>query len=116
MNITINTQGFEQTEAIQTHVERQLGMNLASFSNQIVTVRVYLSDINGPRGGVDKKAVITVSMNTRHLLTVERVRRDLYASVTVAARHMRRGIKRTLNKHRRMEKLSLRDLELHAQE
>lgn len=110
MKTEVCAHGFDMTPAIETHVRRQLAINLANFVSHIVSVEVFLSDINGPKGGPDKKALICVRLGSRLTVKVERTRRDLYLAVTGAARQAKRAVKRTLNRHRRMERLALRQL------
>ncbi len=110
MKTEIRCQGFELTDAIRAHVENQLQMNMANFGSRIISVSVSLSDINGPRGGADKKVAIIVHLVSRLTVKVERVRSDLYVAATQASRQARRTVRRTLNRHQRMEKQSLRDL------
>ena len=69
MRIYIQTQGFELTPAIQAHVEKQLKRNLASMEDQVMAVNVFLGDINGPRGGEDKKALVSVQLASRLAIT-----------------------------------------------
>jgi len=110
MNINLQTQGFDMTDAISAHVYRQINFNLANFESHVVSVDVFLSDINGPKGGPDKKALVCVRLNSRSTVAVERVRTDLYAAITLVSRQAKRTVRRALNKHRRMEKLALREL------
>jgi len=110
MNIQLHTQGFELTDAINAHVRRQINFNLVNFEGHIVSVDVFLSDINGPKGGPDKKALVCVHLDSRSTVTVERTRADLYAAITLVSRQAKRTVTRALNKHRRMEKGALREL------
>ena len=110
MNIQTQTQGFDRTDAINEHVERQVKTNLANFESHIVSVDVFLCDINGPKGGPDKKALVCVRLDSRNTVTIERTREDLYASITLVFRQAKRAVRRALNKNRRMEKQALREL------
>jgi ribosomal subunit interface protein len=110
MRIFLQTQGFEITPAIDAHVRRQLARNLAGSEDNIIAVDVFLGDINGPRGGMDKKALVCVKMASRLSVRFEAVHSDLYQSITVAARKAKRSVKRTLRRHKRIEKAELRDL------
>jgi putative sigma-54 modulation protein len=110
MNIHVHTQGFELTPAIDAHVRKQLQQGLNSSRDHIVAVDVFLGDINGPKGGVDKKALVCVRMGSRLAARYEAVDADLYAAVNVAARRVKHTVKRTLRRHRRMEKAALREL------
>jgi len=110
MNIQLQTQGFDLTDAISSHVQKQMNFNLVNFESHIVSVDVFLSDINGPKGGPDKKALVCVRLDSRSTVTIERTREDLYAAITLVSRQAKRTVRRTLNKHRRMEKSALREL------
>lgn len=110
MNIQLHTQGFDLTPAIESHVRKQLRFHLANFESHVVYVDVYLRDINGPKGGPDKRVLVRAQLSTRITIAAERTRSDLYTAVTNAARQAKRAVRRSLNKHRRMEKYSLREL------
>ena len=111
MNVKLQTQGFDITPAIEAHTLDQLNFHLANFAAHVLNVDVFLRDINGPKGGPDKKVLINVRLTTRISVTVERTRSDFYAAITVAARQAKRAVRRNLSKHRRMEKLALRELQ-----
>jgi ribosome-associated translation inhibitor RaiA len=110
LNIHLESQGFETTPAIKEHVLRQLRFNLANFEAHILSVKVFLRDLNGPKGGVDMKALIHIKLETRQSIKVESTRSDLYAAIVIAARQAKRAVRRSLSKHRRMEKLALRQM------
>ncbi len=110
MNVKIHTQGFDLTPAIKEHVYRQLHFNLANFEGQVLVAEVFLRDVNGPKGGPDKKALVCIRLSSRLNIAVERTRSDLYTAVNQVSRQAKRAVKRTLNRHRRMEKLAVRNL------
>lgn len=110
MNIQLELHGFEMTSAIDEHVRRQVLFNLANFESHVISVDVYLSDINGPKGGKDKRALVCIRLTSRLVVKVERTRSDLYVAVALAARQAKRAVKRSLSKHRHMEKLAIRQM------
>ncbi len=110
MRTYIQTQGFELTKAIDAHVRRQLARNLAGSEDNIIAVDVFLGDINGPKGGMDKKALVCVQLASRLAVRFEAIHSDLYRAVTVASRKARRSVKRTLRRHKRIEKAELREM------
>lgn len=116
MRIYLQTQGFELTPAIDEHVNNQLSQNLRGSEADITAVDVFLGDINGPKGGVDKKALVCIQLTSRLAVRFEAVHTDLYAAVTVAARKARQTVKRTLGRHKRMARAELRDLRRFPQE
>ena len=110
MEIQLQTQGFDVTEAIAAHARKEVLRNLNNASDHVTSVDVFLSDINGPRGGDDKKALLRVRLSSRLVVHVEKVNADLYVAISVAARRARHTVKRTLRKHRRIERSALRRL------
>jgi len=108
MRIFIQTLGFDLTPEIDAHVRKQLTRNLARSSQHIITADVFLGDINGPRGGVDKKALICIQLASRLAVRSEVVNADLYSAIALASRRARHTVKRTLRRHTRMEKSDLR--------
>ena len=110
MNIRLQTQGFDVTPAIDAHARKEITRNLAHARDHVTAVDVFLSDINGPRGGEDKKALIRIQLVDRLVVKVEKVNADLYVALSVAARRARHTVKRTLRKHQRVERSALRRL------
>ena len=115
MNILLHTQGFDLTPAIEAHARKQLHLHLANFSSYIVSIDVFLRDINGPKGGTDMKVLIRANLETRNTVTVENTRADLYDAISIATRQTKRAVRRSVSKHRRMEKFALRKLNRVAQ-
>ena len=110
MRIQTQTQGFDLTESINTHVKEQLHFHLANFATFVISADVFLRDINGPKGGPDKKVLLRLHLSTGTTVAIERTRSDLYAAILHAARQAKRTVRRTLGKHRNMEKLVAREL------
>ncbi len=59
MNLSIRVHGFSLRQEFRDYVERRLNRATDRFRNRIASVNVQLSDVNGPRGGVDKVCLIT---------------------------------------------------------
>lgn len=110
MNIYLQTQDFELTSAIDAHVRSKLISKLAFVANDIRAVDVFLADINGPKGGVDKKVVVCVKLHSRLSVRLEAVHSNLYGAVSVVAGKVKHNVKRTLHRHRRLQKAQLREL------
>ena len=110
MQTYIHTHGFELTAEIDAHVRKQLARNLARAEQNIIAVDVFLGDVNGPKGGEDKKALICVQLTSRLAVRLEVVHADLYAAIALASRKANRAVQRTMRKHKRIEKAGLREL------
>ena len=101
MNIEIQTRHFMLTEGIHDHVRRRLSFALGSRFHQVKRIIVRLSDINGPRGGNDKRCHIQISLPRQADVVIEDVQSDLYLAVSRAADRANRTISRRLSRLRR---------------
>ena len=51
MNVKLQTQGFALTPGIGSRVHERVDKALDRYSEDIVSVDVFLKDVNGPKGG-----------------------------------------------------------------
>ncbi|MCC7262576.1 MAG: HPF/RaiA family ribosome-associated protein [Candidatus Latescibacteria bacterium] len=84
--------------ALRREIERRLQFSLSRFSRQICTVKVQLSDLNGPRGGVDQCCRVDISLVTGHRLIVEDTQRCLSAAIGRATERVSRAVSRQLSR------------------
>jgi putative sigma-54 modulation protein len=96
MVIAIHARGFSLTDAIEEHVHKRLGYTLARGGDRIGRVVVRLSDLNGPRGGIDKRCLIEIRLDGLPAVVVEDIQSDLYAAIDRAAGRAGRTINRRL--------------------
>lgn len=100
MQIDIQSRGFDLTEGLREHTERRLKFALgwASYGVRMVTVR--LSDINGPRGGNDKRCRIQIPLPGGQDVMIEDTEADLYVAIDRAADRTERTVARRLERLR----------------
>lgn len=110
MTITIRAQHFELSQALQDFVLNKMESALTRFGDDVLSADVFFSDINGPKGGPDKRVVIRVQLRHRHQVTVESLHHDLYIAISKGSGKVRRVVRRKLRKLNKVQKLSLRDL------
>lgn len=102
MKINIQAQNFTLTKAIRSHITRRLGFALSARSEYISHIKVNLSDINGPRGGVDKRCQIMVVLPKLPDVVIEDKEVDLYVAIDRAVDRASRTVDRRLNRRRDM--------------
>ena len=100
MRINIQAKGFDLTEGLRAHTERRLQFALNWASNDVRAVTVRLSDINGPRGGNDKRCQILIPLTGKQEVVIEDTESDLYLAIDRAADRTERTLARRLCRQR----------------
>ena len=106
MKIGIQCRGFTLSSAIAGRVRNRLGFLLGRGFNRLRRVDVTLSDLNGPRGGVDKRCLIEVSIDGLCPVVVEDIQSDRYMIIDRSAGRASRTLVRRMeldNSRRRAE-------------
>jgi len=109
MNITTRAQDFEMSQAIDQFVRDQIRAALSRLSEDIIAVDVFMKDSNGPKGGIDKQALIRVRLRNRHVVALETEHENLYAAVRKGVKRTKRAIQRHLRKSQRIQKQRMRE-------
>ncbi|MGE0384133.1 MAG: HPF/RaiA family ribosome-associated protein [Gammaproteobacteria bacterium] len=100
MNIDIRTRGFELTEALRRHAERRVRFALDWAGDYVRTVSLRFSDINGPRGGNDKRCQLQIALPRMRAVVIEDTAADLYLAIDHAVDRASRTLRRRLSRHR----------------
>ena len=100
MRIEIQSQGFALTDALREYAERRLKFALARAGDRIRRVTACLSDVNGPRGGIDKRCRIQVTLNRLAAVVIEDIEADLYLAIDRAADRTGRSVARRVARSR----------------
>ena len=96
MKIGIQCRGFSLTSAIAARVRKRLDFLLGRGFRRLRRVDVTLSDLNGPRGGVDKRCLIKVSIDGLRPVVIEDVQSDLYMAIDRAVGRASRTVLRRM--------------------
>ena len=100
MRVTIQSSGFDITDALRSYIEQRLTTALGWARHHMRKLAVSLSDINGPRGGVDKRCRIQVKLAGGRDIIIEDVEADLYAAIDRAAERADRAVVRQVERAR----------------
>lgn len=106
MNIQIHAQDFSLTEGLREHVARRLAYALNHGLGSISRIVVRLSDVNGPRGGVDKRCGIEIRVKGTPAVAIEDTEADLYVAIDRAAERAGRTLDRRLARRREFPVIS----------
>lgn len=100
MHVDIQTHGFSLTPGLRDYVGKRLAYALSHADASITRLIVRLSDINGPRGGDDKRCLVEVRLKRAPAVVIEDVEADLYVAIDRAAERAGRALDRRLARGR----------------
>jgi ribosomal subunit interface protein len=98
MRIDMKARGFALTQGLRAHVEQRLQFALNRFQDRLTWVAVRLSDVNGPKGGVDKLCQLQLCVHGLPDIIVKDTEADLYVAVDRAAERAGRMLQRHLRR------------------
>jgi len=100
MQLRIHSKNIELTHAIRQHIRERVTAALDQHATRVRQVAVTVSDINGPRGGIDQLCNVVVSLRGGKTLRHSRKGDDLYANVSLVADKVKRRVGREIGKLR----------------
>lgn len=100
MQLLISGRNFKVSEELREHIDRRLQFALDKFDQEIDRIEVGLSDVNGPKGGIDKHCRLVAKTRAFGIVVIEDTDGDFYTVVSRAADRLGHSIGRTLDKKR----------------
>lgn len=100
MQLKIRGVNYGLDDVLKDHIELRLRYALGRFATRIQKLTVRLTDVNGPRGGLDKHCRIAVVLVPRGTVMVEGEGDDPFALVAGAAKRAGRAVRRKLERRR----------------
>ncbi|MCW5830956.1 MAG: HPF/RaiA family ribosome-associated protein [Labilithrix sp.] len=96
--LTIRTAGVDVTEEIERYVHARMGAKLGAVADRIERLTVRFDDVNGLRGGVDKKCRIKVVLAGLDSVVYESNGIDVRQAVDRAASGTERAVRKALDR------------------
>ncbi len=96
--IDIQVQNFSLTEAMESHVKGKLEPMHHHFGDRILSTHVHLSDVNGPKGGENKKCLIHVELQKLPTVVVEDTEENLYTAIDNSCHSAERAVRKSLER------------------
>ena len=100
MRVNIQASGFILTDSLKAYTEKRLVTALGWAGGHMRELHVSLSDINGPRGGRDKRCRILVQIAGGRSVVIEDTETDLYHAIDRAAERVDRAVVRRIEQLR----------------
>jgi ribosomal subunit interface protein len=84
MQIQVHAKGFDLTAALKEHAEQRVEAAVDRLVKDGARARVTLEDVNGPRGGEDKRCRIQLTGFGVKAEPVDATSDDMYAAIDIA--------------------------------
>lgn len=101
MTINIRSNGIEVTDALREHVERTLASSLDRFVRRIESVSLFLTDLNGPRGGPTKLCQMTAQFKRGRVVSILHRDSEIEPAIKRAADRLKFVVSRTFDRAKR---------------
>ena len=111
MKTEIRAKGINQPQDFQEHVERRVALELSRFSEKLSGIIVWLEDVNGPKGGVDKHCRVKVSGPGVGPIVAEGRDTDMASAISRAIATAGRAASRSLRRVQSRDLLASRSLD-----
>ena len=100
MEIAVRVRDIGWNEYLQSEVQRSVQYAVDRHRSQLGRISIHLTDLNGPRGGVDKQCRITADVRGARPVTILETGDNLLAVVKRAARRLGYRVGRRVHRRR----------------
>jgi hypothetical protein len=100
LKIEIRFRALEPSDLLRDHAVRRVHFHLSRFGPEIHRVQVRVSDVNGPKGGIDKQCQVTVRGRRMGPVVVDDLSADAWSAVDLAIERAGRAVGRELERGR----------------
>jgi ribosome-associated translation inhibitor RaiA len=104
MKIDLHCEGVPASDRLKRHVQRRLGQALGRFRDRVQWARVWLKDVNGPRGGTDKACLVQLRVKGASDIILQEREADAHCAFDRAAGRVIHALTRQLGRQRRPER------------
>ncbi|QEG21573.1 HPF/RaiA family ribosome-associated protein [Mariniblastus fucicola] len=98
MNITFNNKQGKLGKTAVANVADKIGAVFSKFEADIVSVEVCVKDVNGPRGGVDKRCRLLIRLRRMKDVVASVQEDSVSRAISRAVRRAERAIKRKVQR------------------
>lgn len=100
MRIDVHGRNVPVSESLETFAHDRFQRALSRAGGAVRAVSIDLSDVNGPKGGVDKKCLANIHLAPRGRIVVNSTNEDLYKAIANVAHRTRGAVMRRVNRWR----------------
>ena len=107
MIISTSSHNILLSSELDAFVSATMHQALDRLSEDVLSIDVFLKDVNGPKGGVDKQVIVRLHLRNRRRLAIETLDENLHAAVRRSAKRAKTAVRRSLRKSRRIERFRM---------
>lgn len=100
MHLMIRKDNLQWSDALASYAEDRIRRGLDRFRVRVGTVLVRLADINGPRGGEDKRCLVSVRLASGQLVMVNSRDSCPYRAIDAAVSRLKRSVRERIRRNR----------------
>lgn len=116
MKLIVNSRHIQASSEIHAHIDRRIAFAFSRSRKHVRTLLVKLTDINGPKGGIDKQCKVVVRLYSQPSIVIVERQADIHHAIdrciTRASRNLMQQLKRKQNSLQR--KLTYMDVDYSA--
>lgn len=101
MRIEIRAHGIKLSEALRDYINHRVQFSLRRFEGQLGRVVVRLKDVNGPRGGRDKRYRVSMRLGSDGRVLLEQTHADVYEAIRSASARLGHLLSRRLSRRKK---------------
>ncbi len=109
MIIKLYSRGISPSGDLNKYAEAKIRLALGLFETRIRRAEIFLTDVNGPKGGEDKLCKIKVKVDGLSDILIHEKSSDIYDSINICTHRLKRVTLRNLD---RIQNKSRRTVEL----
>jgi putative sigma-54 modulation protein len=100
MKSQVRFHGVETSESLREYAARRIHLHLSRFGRDLTVVVVRIADVNGPKGGRDKRCRVSVRGPRIGSTTLDEYSGDFWSAVDLALERAAQKVGRALEKAR----------------
>ncbi|HXR76883.1 MAG TPA: HPF/RaiA family ribosome-associated protein [Bryobacteraceae bacterium] len=108
MKLEFRVRGFAPKPGAAEYATRRIRFALDRFEHHLKRIRVHVTDVNGPRGGKDKRCQIVAEFHRGGEATVTETRGTVTMAIYFAVVRLRRQVANRLRGMREKARASIR--------
>jgi putative sigma-54 modulation protein len=100
MEIRVIDEQMATTDGLLMHIHGRVARALNRWEPRVRRVEVHLADINGPKGGKDKRCIIQARLRAGDPLIVEETGDEFYPAIDSAIARLKRVVSRVVDRRK----------------